>query len=148
MSVNSVSVVYFSPTNTTRKAVQAIAEGTGLTLKQEINATKPAVREASYSFASDELLKNLPEDEYTLICQLCGKLYAILQQKASQVGSVLTEYNWKMVLAADEAEFYALQKEMIEKAKGLGYDEIVAFGIQECERMFRARKIMNEELSK
>ncbi len=56
MSVNSVSVVYFSPTNTTRKAVQSIAEGTGLALKQEINATKPAVREASYSFASDELV--------------------------------------------------------------------------------------------
>ena len=76
------------------------------------------------------------------------QMNAILQQKSSQVGSILTEYNWKMVLAADEAEFYALQKEMIEKAKGLGYDEVVAFGIQECERMFRARKIMNEELSK
>lgn len=32
-------------------------------------------------FGSSRLLKNLPEDEYTLICQLCGKLYAILQQK-------------------------------------------------------------------
>ena len=56
MSVNSVSVVYFSPTQTTCKAVKAIAQGTALTLKQEINATKPAVREESYSFASDELL--------------------------------------------------------------------------------------------
>ena len=55
MSVNSVSVVYFSPTNTTRKAVQAIAQGSGLPLKQEINATKPAVREEAYTFASDEL---------------------------------------------------------------------------------------------
>lgn len=73
---------------------------------------------------------------------------AILQQKSSQVGAILTEYNWKMVLAADEAEFNALKAEMVEKAKGLGYDEIVAFGIKECERMFRARKIMNEELSK
>ncbi len=76
------------------------------------------------------------------------QMNAILQQKSSQVGSILTEYNWKMVLAADEAEFNALKAEMVEKAKGLGYDEIVAFGIQECERMFRARKIMNEELSK
>ena len=76
------------------------------------------------------------------------QMNAILQQKSSQVGSILTEYNWKMVLAADEAEFNALKAEMVEKAKGLGYDEIVAFGIKECERMFRARKIMNEELSK
>lgn len=73
---------------------------------------------------------------------------AILQQKSSQVGAVLTEYNWKMVLAADEAEFNALKEEMITKAKGLGYDDIVAFGIQECERMFRARALMNEELAK
>lgn len=56
MSVKSVSIVYFSPTNTTQKAVQAIAQGCGLPLKQEINATQPAVREQSYSFAEDELL--------------------------------------------------------------------------------------------
>lgn len=73
---------------------------------------------------------------------------AILQQKSNQIGSILTEYNWKMVLAADEAEFNALKEEMITKAKGLGYDDIVAFGIQECERMFCARKLMNEELAK
>lgn len=73
---------------------------------------------------------------------------AILQQKASQVGTVLTEYNWKMVLAADEAEFNALKEEMITKAKGLGYDDVVAFGIQQCEQMFRARAQMNEDLAK
>ena len=56
MNMQSVSLVYFSPTNTTRKAAQAIAKGTGLPLKQEINATAPAVREQSYSFAEDELL--------------------------------------------------------------------------------------------
>ncbi len=32
-------------------------------------------------FVSSQLLKNLPEDEYTLICQLCGKLYSIQQKK-------------------------------------------------------------------
>lgn len=56
MSVKSVSVVYFSPTNTTRKAVQAMAKGSALPLKQDINATVPANREKSYSFAEDELL--------------------------------------------------------------------------------------------
>ena len=33
-------------------------------------------------FASSVLLKNLPEDEYALICQLCGKLYSIQQEKS------------------------------------------------------------------
>lgn len=73
---------------------------------------------------------------------------AMLQQKSSQVGAVLTEYNWKMVLAADEAEFNALKEEMIKKAKGLGYDDVVAFGVQQVEQLFRARAQMNEELSK
>lgn len=73
---------------------------------------------------------------------------AILQQKASQVGTVITEYSWKMVLAADEAEFNALKEEMVKKAKGLGYDDVVAFGVQQVEQLFRARAQMNEELSK
>ena len=73
---------------------------------------------------------------------------AILQQKASQVGTVITEYSWKMVLAADENEFNALKAEMISKAKGLGYDEVVAFGVLQNEQLFRARAQMNEELAK
>ena len=32
-------------------------------------------------FVSSLLLKDLPEDEYTLLCQLCGKLYSIQQGK-------------------------------------------------------------------
>lgn len=72
----------------------------------------------------------------------------MLSQKSSQVGSVITEYSWNMVLAADEAEFEALKAEMIEKAKGLGYDEVVAFGVQQVEQLFRARTAMEADLSK
>ena len=73
---------------------------------------------------------------------------AMLQQKASQVGSVISEYSWKMVLAASEAEFEALRDEMITKAKGLGYDDVVAFGVEQVEQLFRARTAMLEDLSK
>lgn len=72
----------------------------------------------------------------------------MLQQKATQVGNVITEYSWKMVLAADEAEFEALKAEMLDKAMGLGYEEVVAFGVLQAEWMFRARAQMNEALSK
>ena len=72
----------------------------------------------------------------------------VLQQKNNQVGSVITEYSWQMVLAQTDEEFEALKNEMIEKAKGLGYDDVVAFGVLQVEQMFRARAIMNEELSK
>lgn len=73
---------------------------------------------------------------------------AMLQQKSSQVGSVISEYSWKMVLAASEAEFEALRDEMITKAKGLGYDDVVAFGVEQVEQLFRARTAMLEDLSK
>ena len=34
------------------------------------------------------------------------------------------------------------------KAKGMGYDDVIAFGVLQNEQLFRARTIMNEELSK
>lgn len=72
----------------------------------------------------------------------------MLSQKSTQVGNTITEYSWKMVLASDEAEFEALKAEMIDKAKGLGYDDVVAFGVQQVEQLFRARAAMEEDLSK
>ena len=53
-----------------------------------------------------------------------------------------------MALAASEEEFNALRDEMLKKAKGLGYDDVVAFGVKQVEQLFRARAIMVEELSK
>ncbi len=69
-----------------------------------------------------------------------------LQQKANQVGSVITEYSWKMVYAIDDKEFNALQDELINKAKGLGYDDVVDFGIKQVEQLFRARTEMMAQL--
>ncbi len=66
----------------------------------------------------------------------------VLQQKFSQVGTVLVQYSWKMVLAADEAEYNALKTEMVEKAKGLGYDDVVAYDHLLVDQVYRARKEM------
>ena len=70
------------------------------------------------------------------------------RQKASQVGSVITGSSWKMVPAASEEEFNALRDEIIRKARGHGYDDVVAFSVQQAEQLFRARKAMMEDLSK
>lgn len=57
MSIQSVSLVYFSPTHGTQKAACAVAKGTGLPIKHELNITSPAAREAAApAFGSDELL--------------------------------------------------------------------------------------------
>ena len=37
---------------------------------------------------------------------------------------------------------------MLEKAMGLGYEDVVAFGVLQVEQLFRARAQMIEDLSK
>ncbi len=48
-----------------------------------------------------------------------------LDQKRVQVGQVIQQNSWKMVFAKNDAEFESLKNDMIKKAKGLGYDELV-----------------------
>lgn len=64
----------------------------------------------------------------------------MLAQKLSQVGSVIKENSWKMVFAKDEAEFNKLKEEMIKKAKGLGYDEIIEWAAEQTDKVFAMRK--------
>lgn len=63
-----------------------------------------------------------------------------LKSKSDQVSAVLKEYSWKMVFAKDQAEFDSLKAEMIEKAKGLGYDDVKAANIKMAEELFALRK--------
>ena len=63
-----------------------------------------------------------------------------LEQKKSTIGQVVQEYSWRMVFAADEAEFNALWDEMTEKADGLGYQELLAWTIEGAEEEFAARE--------
>ncbi|WP_141504370.1 extracellular solute-binding protein [Paenibacillus luteus] len=63
-----------------------------------------------------------------------------LEQKRGQVADVIKQYSWKMVFAKNEAEFTKLRGEMIDKAKGLGYDEVLAFGIEQNKKVFEYRK--------
>lgn len=63
-----------------------------------------------------------------------------LKQKQGQVASVVKEYSWKLIYANDEAHFNQLKDELITKAKGLGYDEVVAFNKEQHQVVFDIRK--------
>lgn len=65
---------------------------------------------------------------------------ADLEQKRGQVATVIKQYSWKMIYAKNEAEFEKLKKDMIGKAKGLGYDEVLAFNIEQNKKVFEYRK--------
>ena len=63
-----------------------------------------------------------------------------LSQKQSQVAQVIKQYSWKMVFAKDEAEFDKLKNEMIEKSKGLGYDDVLNWNKEQNQKTFGYRK--------
>lgn len=56
-------------------------------------------------------------------------LPAQMQQKISGIGKIIKKYSWKMIYAKDEMEYNKLREEMIAKAKGLGYDEVVQYEV-------------------
>ncbi|WP_028611529.1 ABC transporter substrate-binding protein [Paenibacillus harenae] len=57
-----------------------------------------------------------------------------IKQKKSEVGKVIKEYSWKMMYAKDDNEFTRLNEEMVSKAKGLGYDEVVKWQAENYEK--------------
>ncbi len=55
MNLSTVTAAYFSPTDTTKKAVEAIAQGISPDFKR-LDLTPAASREQSYSFGPEDLL--------------------------------------------------------------------------------------------
>jgi putative aldouronate transport system substrate-binding protein len=97
-----------------------------------MNATSPrdylekngmlAVQKAIFTGTAPEII---PED---------------LEQKRGQIAPVIKEYSWKLIFAKNQGEFDKLKKEMIDKAKGLGYDEVLAFNVEQNKKTFEYRK--------
>jgi putative aldouronate transport system substrate-binding protein len=59
---------------------------------------------------------------------------ADIKQKNSEVGKVIKEYSWKMMFAKDDNEFNSLKQQLITKAKGLGYDDVVKWDVEQYEK--------------
>ncbi|MBW3091769.1 extracellular solute-binding protein [Bifidobacterium sp. 82T10] len=54
----------------------------------------------------------------------------------SQVGDVIKQYSWKMIYANSDSEFNSLEKDMVKKAKSLGYDKLVKFETGYADKFF------------
>ncbi|MDQ0901106.1 MULTISPECIES: ABC transporter substrate-binding protein [unclassified Paenibacillus] len=59
---------------------------------------------------------------------------ADIKQKNSEVGKVIKEYSWKLMFAKNDNEFNSLKQQLITKAKGLGYDEVVKWQVDQYEK--------------
>ncbi len=62
-----------------------------------------------------------------------------MSQIQGNISSIITTNSWKMVFAKDQTEFDAVKADMIEKAKGLGYDDIVDWYVEQLEKEFAYR---------
>lgn len=67
----------------------------------------------------------------------------ILEQKKGQVSNVIKEYSWKMVFAKNQADFDQLYNEMLVKAKGLGYNDVLRWNIEQAGKIAEWKKSNN-----
>ncbi|RCX21566.1 carbohydrate ABC transporter substrate-binding protein (CUT1 family) [Fontibacillus phaseoli] len=93
--------------------------------------------------AKEYMVKNGRVASYTVVDVPNFQYDDLLAVKRDQVGSIIKELSWKMIYAKNNDEFEALKKEMIQKAKSLGYDECVAFEEEAAKVWFKARKAAN-----
>ncbi|NMO94967.1 extracellular solute-binding protein [Paenibacillus lemnae] len=93
--------------------------------------------------AKEYMVKNDMVAPYTVVAVPNFQFDDQLAVKRDQVGSIIKELSWKMIYAKNDAEFEALKKEMIQKAKSLGYDDVVAFEEEAAKVWFEARKAVN-----
>lgn len=63
-----------------------------------------------------------------------------LKTLENQIGSVVKQYSWKMVYAADDAQFNSLKEKMISQAEGLGMDKVMEFNKKDLAGLASALK--------
>lgn len=62
-----------------------------------------------------------------------------LQQMLGNISTVIRTYSWQMVYAKDEAQFNSLYEEMKTMCAGMGYDQVVAWYVEQAEKEFSFR---------
>jgi hypothetical protein len=63
-----------------------------------------------------------------------------LTNKRAQFAPIMKEYSWKCVYAKSDEEFASTWKEMVDKCKAFGYDEVVSFYMGEIQNKLAAIK--------
>lgn len=64
-----------------------------------------------------------------------------IQQAHSQAGKIIENYSWKMIFAKNKQQFNKLEKEMIRKADGVGYQKVYNWEVKQTKKtVFTKRK--------
>ncbi|WP_274653869.1 extracellular solute-binding protein [Paenibacillus humicola] len=110
-------------------------------LKDNPNPVDKSWRETTGALTPHELLqKNNQLAINKALPEPAAVMDQTLNQKLNQVATVIKQYSWKMVFAKNDSEFNQLKDEMISKAKGLGYDDLVKWQAEQTQKVFAQRK--------
>lgn len=73
-------------------------------------------------------------------CNFCSSAESSdISTMREQCSATIVEYSWKMIFAEDEAEFYSLLKEMQDTVLSLGYEQVLAYDIENAGNYAEAR---------
>ena len=61
-----------------------------------------------------------------------------IKTKRSECGEVIKAYSWQMIYAEDQSTFDSLWSEMKDKIKGFGYDDVVAYDMENFQEASQA----------
>ena len=84
----------------------------------------------------NDMLSVIPGNTYT-----APAMSTDMRTIRDQIGNILKQYSWQMVFAKDDAEYTAIQETMIEMAKDLGYDDLLAYYLELRPELEAARMV-------
>ena len=82
----------------------------------------------------NDMLSVIPGNTYT-----APAMDTDMKATRDQVGNILKQYSWRMVFAADDAEYESTKEEMITMAKEMGYDTLVDYYLSLLPEVHQAR---------
>lgn len=107
----------------------------------------PEVRELLSQWREDygalDPINYIMQDEsryYTRVTATVPTMTDEMEQISARVGDIIKNESWKMVFAADEAEFNALKEQMMADAKEVGIDAFTEWNAAEYTRLWNEAK--------
>ncbi|MDR0999568.1 MAG: hypothetical protein LBL96_01990 [Clostridiales bacterium] len=108
-------------------------------LKREPSAAKVKWQEAFSVLSEDEYLENLNLKVVAIGSDFVKDTRsADLESKYIQVSTAIKDGSWRAIYASSDEDFGKIVADMIEQAKGFGYDECVAWDMEQAQERAEA----------
>lgn len=104
-------------------------------LSRQPSKARKVWQDAMGAKSEDEYLERHNQKAVVIASDFVKETRSInLEQKYKQVSTAIKDGSWRAIYAKNDAEFDRLVAEMISQAKGFGYDECVAWDLEQARR--------------